>query len=116
MVKALLGAGASVDLPSLRDGNPLIMAAQRGHHAVVDALIEAGADVNAVVPYDETPLITAVRAGQFEIVQCLVEKGADVNLGVHADFGLRSPLNQARDSATRDYLIRMGAQAKPTGA
>lgn len=109
MVNALLGAGASVDLPSLRDGNPLIMAAQHGHHDVVDALIEAGADVNAVVRYDETPLITAVRAGQFEIVQCLVEKGADVNLGVRADFGLRSPLNQARDDATRDYLLRMGA-------
>lgn len=114
MVEALLGLGASPDLASLRDGNPLIAAAQAGHHEVVDALIAAGANVNAVVRYDETPLINAARAGHFDIVQCLVEKGADVNLGVRADFGLRSPLNQARDDTIRAYLIRMGARSGST--
>lgn len=110
LVHALLELGATVDLPSPRDGNPLIMAAQGGHHEVVDALIEAGADVNAVVRFDETPLINASRGGHLDIVQCLVEKGADVNLGVRADFGLRSPLNQALTPAIHDYLLRMGAR------
>lgn len=110
MVKALLDMGASVDLASPRDGNPLIMAVQAGHHDVVDALIEAGADVNATVRYDETPLINASRFGHLEIVQCLVEKGADVNLAVRADFGLRSPLNQASSPAIHDYLLQMGAR------
>lgn len=111
MVDALLRMGAPVDQYSLRDGNPLIMAAMAGHHDVVDRLIEAGANVNAVVRYDETPLINASRKGHLSIVTCLVEKGADVNLSVRADFGLRSPLNQARDKAVRQYLISKGARA-----
>ena len=114
MVDALLRLGAPVDQYSLRDGNPLIVAAMKGHHDVVDRLIEAGANVNAVVTYDETPLINAAREGHLSIVTCLVDKGADVNLAVRADFGVRSPLNQAHGEDVRRYLISKGA--RPDGS
>jgi len=114
MVDALLRLGAPVDQYSLRDGNPLIVAAMKGHHDVVDRLIEAGANVNAVVTYDETPLINAAREGHLSIVTCLVDKGADVNLAVRADFGVRSPLNQAHGEEVRRYLISKGA--RPDGS
>jgi bla regulator protein BlaR1 len=111
MVDMLLRMRAPVDQYSLRDGNPLIVASMHGHLDVVDRLVRAGADVNAIVKFDETPLINASREGHLPIVEYLVEHGADVNLGVRADFGLRSPLNQAHDKAVRDYLVSRGALA-----
>lgn len=111
MVDMLLRMRAPVDQYSLRDGNPLIVASMHGHLDVVQRLVRAGADVNAVVKFDETPLINASREGHLPIVEYLVEHGADVNLGVRADFGLRSPLNQARDQAVQDYLVGRGALA-----
>ena len=111
MVDMLLRMRAPVDQYSLRDGNPLIVASMHGHLDVVERLVRAGADVNAIVKFDETPLINASREGHLPIAEYLVEHGADVNLGVTADFGLRSPLNQARDQAMRDYLISRGARA-----
>lgn len=112
MITALLRMGADVNLASRGDGNPLIMAAMAGHRDVVALLVISGANVNAVVPDDETPLINAARGGHLPIVEYLVEHGADVNLGVRADFGRwRSPLNQAKDSRVRNYLIDMGATA-----
>lgn len=113
MVDQLLQLGADADKPSRGDGNPLIAAASGGHGDVVERLLAAGADVDAVVPGDETPLINAARRGHLEIVKRLVAHGADVNLGVNADMGeWRSPLNQARNGAVRDYLLSQGARAK----
>lgn len=111
-VDALLALGATPDLASRGDGNPLIAAARRGHLPVVERLVGAGADVNRIVAYDETPLINAARSGDVDTVAYLVAHGADVNLGVVADAGQwRSPLNQARNSRVRDYLIQHGAVA-----
>lgn len=111
-VDALLALGATPDLASRGDGNPLIAAARRGHLPVVERLVGAGADVNRIVAYDETPLINAARSGDVDTVAYLVTHGADVNLGVVADAGQwRSPLNQARNSRVRDYLIQRGAVA-----
>jgi beta-lactamase regulating signal transducer with metallopeptidase domain len=111
MVDMLLRMRAPVDQYSLRDGSPLIVASMNGHLDVVERLVRAGANVNAIVKFDETPLINAARGGHLPVVEYLVEHGANVNLGVRADFGLRSPLNQAQDGAVRDYLVSKGAVA-----
>ena len=111
---SLLKLGADPNHAALGEGNPLIVAAQLGHQAIVERLVRAGADVNRVVTYDETPLINAARRGHLATVKYLVAHGADVNLGVVADGWLgrwRSPLNQTRDPAVRDWLISRGAVA-----
>ncbi|MGH8083771.1 MAG: ankyrin repeat domain-containing protein [Lysobacter sp.] len=115
IVNELLRLGADVDQASRGDGNPLIMAASKpGNLAVVERLVCAGADVNAVMTDDETPLINAARSGDLRVVRYLVEHGADVDLGVavtvHSQARVwRSPLNQARTVAIRNYLIAHGA-------
>ncbi|KIQ95938.1 Regulatory sensor-transducer, BlaR1/MecR1 family [Lysobacter sp. A03] len=87
------------------------MAAKAGHTNVVRRLTEAGANPNAVVPGDETPLINAARAGHLDIVEFLVEHGADVSLAVTANATqVRTPLNQASDTAIRSYLVSRGAK------
>jgi hypothetical protein len=110
MVNALLKLGADVNEAVRGDGNPLIAAAARGNLAVVKRLLDAGAGINAVVVDDETPLINASRSGSLQTVEYLVEHGANVNLGAMADgHRWRTPLNQARTGAIRDYLVSKGA-------
>lgn len=113
-VDVLLQSGADPDRASLGEGNPLIVASRLGLLPVVERLVEAGADINRVVTYDETPLINAARAGHLATVRYLVAHGANVNLGVEADGWLgrwRTPLNQARDSTVRAFLMERGARA-----
>ena len=109
MVKRLVSLKADVDQPSPGDGNPLIIAAQRGNLEIARFLVQKGADVNAVVKGDETPLINAASRGHLEMVKFLVAQGADVNLKVRVPGELRSPLNQAKTSAVRNYLESLGA-------
>jgi hypothetical protein len=111
-VDALLKSGADPNRASLGEGNPLIVASRLGLQPIVERLVDAGADVNRVVTYDETPLINAARGGHLATVRYLVAQGAVVNLGVEADGWLgrwRTPLNQARDSSVRAYLMEQGA-------
>lgn len=116
VVEALLAAGADADQSSRGDGNPLIAAAMAGHADIAERLLVAGADIDAVVAGDETALINAARRGHLEVVQLLVARGADVNLGVRTLSGQwRSPLNQARDAAVRDYLVSQGAKEDKQG-
>ncbi|UJB20540.1 MULTISPECIES: ankyrin repeat domain-containing protein [Lysobacter] len=112
MVNELLLLGANVTLAARGDGNPLIAASSVGSNVtVIERLLSAGAVVNAVVPGDETALINASRSGSLANVKSLVEHGADVNLAVITELGVRrSPLNQAKVQAVRDYLIAHGAR------
>jgi beta-lactamase regulating signal transducer with metallopeptidase domain len=115
--KALLAAGADINLPSPGDGNPLITACMYGHEQIALFLIDKGADVNMLVEGDETPLINACRNGNLRIVQYLVTHGANLNLSVMANPAkrpeLRSPLNQAiryKHAAIEAYLREKGAK------
>ena len=113
MIDGLLALGADVNQTSPGDGNPLIVAAKRGHFDIVKKLIKQGAEVNAAVEGDETPLINASAHGRFEVVKYLVEQGADVNLAIRVSTftgsEVRSPLNQAGSGKVRAYLISQGA-------
>jgi len=110
-VERLLALGADVNQWSAGDGTALITAASQGHLPVVKRLIGAGARVDMIVDYDETALIAASRNGRLDVVQYLVEQKADINLGVTTPTGQwRTPLNQARTSDIKTYLVKHGAR------
>lgn len=112
MVDALLALGADVNRASDSDGTPLIAAAAAGHLPIVEHLIAMGAQVDAVSEHDESALINAVRGDYIDVVRRLIAHGADVNRGVWADgHRWRTPLNQARSAAMRDYLRSQGAMS-----
>ena len=114
LVSHFLNMGADINLESRTDGNPLIVAALANNLGLVKYLHQNGATLDSITKYDETALISASRAGHFKVVQYLVENGADVNLSVMANVRggkqLRSPLNGAKTSQIRDYLISQGAK------
>lgn len=115
LVEHFLTLGADVNQESLTDGNALIVAALENNLQLVEYLHNSGAQIDAVTKYDETALISASRAGHFKVVKYLVENGADVNLSVMANVRggkeLRSPLNGAKTTQIKDYLISQGAKS-----
>jgi ankyrin repeat protein len=115
LAQYLLDQGADVNGKSTLDGNPLIVAAKKNNIELLQFLFQQGAQIDAVTEYDETALISASRAGHFQVVKFLVEQGADINLAVKAKtvkgFELRSPLNGAKTTVIRDYLIANGARS-----
>jgi ankyrin repeat protein len=84
LVKALIGAGAKVDLRrhGAWDGDtPLYIAASRGHSAVVQVLVEAGANVNVrrgALGTDVHVLFWASSNGDVGTVAQLLVNGATV--------------------------------------
>ena len=83
IVKALLNAGADVDIPNRSEnrgnigGTALHRAAFWGRTSIARTLIEHGANVNAPTTDDQwTPLHAAVSRGQVEIARLLLEHGA----------------------------------------
>jgi len=74
MVKALIEAGANVDIARPEDGvTPLYMAAKKGHLGMVKALIEAGANVDQATEGGLTPLHMAAQKGHEEIAELLID-------------------------------------------
>src|SRR5271165_1131162 len=66
-----------------------MVAAARGHLAMVQALLAKGAEVNAKTPGGWTALMKAAEGGHLAVVQALLDKGAEVNA--------KSPLPDALD-------------------
>ena len=79
MVRALIEKGA--DIKKVVDGGftPLLMAAEKGHDAVVRALIEADVDINKATDIGMPPLYMAAEFGREAVVLALIKAGADVN-------------------------------------
>ena len=78
--KALLRAGADVNLPNADGLTGIYEAAKMGKIDKVKIFVDAGADVNrAIPPQNFTPLMEAVRAGNIDLVRLLINAGADVN-------------------------------------
>lgn len=69
--RALASAGARHDLPNRRGLLPLLLAAGRGHHAIVALLLETGADVRARTPGGATALSLARGEGHDESARLL---------------------------------------------
>ena len=79
MVRALIEKGA--DIKKVVDGGftPLLMAAEKGHDAVMHALIEADVDINKATDIGMPPLYMAAEFGREAVVLALIKAGADVN-------------------------------------
>jgi len=110
MLKALLGAGVSPELPMGRgdDGmswgaKPLHVAIARGALAAIDVLLAAGAKVNAIDGDCETPLHWAVRHANADAVRLLLLREAHPSLeGGNAgftplDYAVHQNLNEIAD-------------------
>jgi hypothetical protein len=67
------------------DLTALILAADRGHLAVVQCLIDLGAQVDAADANGDTALLVSAEGGQYSVMQCMLERGGAnmevVNLG-----------------------------------
>ncbi|GMH36859.1 hypothetical protein BSKO_04732 [Bryopsis sp. KO-2023] len=80
-VRALLDAGAAVDVRFERTGaTPLMIAAERSNIHVVQELISRGADVNVENNVQKTPLHSAAQGSKnSDVIFALIDAGADVN-------------------------------------
>eukprot|EP00752_Nemacystus_decipiens_P010666 g9497.t1 len=88
--RALMMAGADPNQLGVDDESPLHVAAQLGHHAVVNNLILKRANLEGKSPASEqTPLHCAADEGQVLCVSTLLLGGADKN---SLDFLGRTPL------------------------
>ena len=78
--KALLRAGADVNLPNADGLTGIYEATKVAKIDKVKIFVDAGADVNkAIPPQNFTPLMEATRAGNIDLVRLLINTGADVN-------------------------------------
>lgn len=78
--RALIRAGADVNLLDSRQYDALTIAAVNNDIAMVRLLIEAGADASLVTsPYDGTALIAAAHLGHAEVVRALIRAGAPLD-------------------------------------
>jgi Ankyrin repeats (3 copies)/Ankyrin repeat len=87
---------------------PIMLAAFRGQHGIVNLLMEHGADINAVAIYRETALLLASRNSPL-ICPLLIHHGADVNATDHLG---QTPLHHAcefKDETLCNTLIDNGA-------
>ena len=75
--KALLAAGASINIKTTDGQTPLILATRNSKNDFTAMLIEKGADVNAVDNEQHSALYYASEAGFTEIVEQLLLAGAE---------------------------------------
>lgn len=72
LCKALVEAGAKLDLHDLTGQTPIELAARKGHYSVVKFLVAEGCDVDSV--YGGTLLHLAAMTGNQEMVQLLMTR------------------------------------------
>jgi cytohesin len=93
-VKALLKAGAVVDLKQEAIGlTALHYAAREGHADAIKALLAKGASVNAVDKVGETALHMAAREGHLKAAEALIAGKANINAAGGTDKN--TPLHEA---------------------
>jgi len=111
VARALIKAGADVNVGFPGAGTPLSVAAENHALSVAQLLLNRGAEVNSSVPGHDTPLVKAVREGELDMVKLLVEKGADVNLSSKVGSATK-PLKMAErhgEDEIAAYLRSKGA-------
>jgi ankyrin repeat protein len=78
--RQVLQSGEDIDGRDRYGNTALMLAAQRGHRALVELLIENGADLNVTAKYHLSALMLAVVAGHSEIAQRLARAGARLDI------------------------------------
>jgi ankyrin repeat protein len=79
MTKALVSAGAEVDVANRYGVTPLLQASRNGDAEVIRVLLDAGANATRWHAEGETPLMAAARTGHVNAVQLLLAHGSFVN-------------------------------------
>jgi ankyrin repeat protein len=79
-VRRLLRSGVDIDALDRYGQSALMLAAHRGHQAVVETLIADGADLDVTAKYGLSALMLAVVAGHGAIAQVLARAGANLSL------------------------------------
>lgn len=77
VTRQLLQAGREINARDQHGQTALMLAAHRGHQALLALLIESGADLNFTAKYGLSALMLAIVAGHTEIALRLVRAGAD---------------------------------------
>lgn len=116
LVVALIEAGADVNVTSVRDYSPLMVAAKGGmsQRDITLKLLRAGADVHARGDYGQSPLHLASESLDSETVSEIIAAGADIDA---RDFLARTPLMMAarfENIAAVRVLIDAGADVAAT--
>ncbi|MBX3398561.1 MAG: ankyrin repeat domain-containing protein [Gemmataceae bacterium] len=121
-VRACLRAGVAVDVRmpgkltkefEAARRTALMVAAEKGHRAVVALLLKAGADPNATDEYKTTALTGAVERNHRAVVALLLKAGADPNRRRHGgDFALRSAAVRGIDATITKLLLAHGADVR----
>uniref|UniRef100_A0A1I8IHU7 ANK_REP_REGION domain-containing protein n=1 Tax=Macrostomum lignano TaxID=282301 RepID=A0A1I8IHU7_9PLAT len=68
-----------VDLPDSTGATALMLAADAGHHELIEKLIDLGASVRAEDSQGRTALSRACEAGHVRVVKVLIDRGADAS-------------------------------------
>ena len=118
-VRAFLRAGMAVDvrIPKvlIKPGHParvtaLMIAAEKGHRAIVKLLLAEGANPSAINEFKRSVLSYAVEGNQPGIVSLLLKAGADPNQrGYRKEFVLRAAAAPNADPRIAKLLIQYGA-------
>lgn len=95
MVRALVGAGADVDVEDGDGCTPLHLAVFRGYESVVAVLVEAGARVDTSDSEGESPVHTASAHGSLGMVRAILRGSPDKTLLSPTDNLEMSPLHRA---------------------
>jgi ankyrin repeat protein len=77
------------NIQNMQGSFPLFMAAENGHHLIVELLINAGADINRNSENEWSALSGAASYGHINVLRLLIEEGANVNI---EEVGGRTPL------------------------
>jgi ankyrin repeat protein len=116
-VKALVAAGAAIDLENRKGVTPLIAAAYDGDKRILALLIEAGADPKTVDKTGKSAMFYAAGRGFAKIVKTLHGLGVDVNQVLGNDLtalmwaaGYSNDVPDSDGLATVSLLLGLGAE------
>ncbi|CAM9342649.1 unnamed protein product [Scytosiphon promiscuus] len=107
--RALILAGADINVLDANDDGPLHLAIENGHAAVAEYLLIGGADPRVKGSHGAYPVHLATHRGQDGVLRCLVHKGVDLDC-LNADG--KAPLRIAVDAghvSTMEILLEGGA-------
>jgi len=103
-VRALVSAGADVNLQRNDGSSPLSIASEKGYIDTVVILLDNGADIEIRDNAGRTALWCAAAFGHTAVLDVLISRGADVDA---ADYRLQTPVCEAAMYGHNDIVKRL---------